>query len=138
VRTKPEQAGFTLLEVIVALAILSICLSVILRIFSIVTGTTRITQEYYAAMQIADSQLAMHAGAPAGSQNLSGNIDNYYRWEITSTPYDQAVPGVFDPQQDLATEGVTAIPYEFHITVSWGATRRRQLELSTIRLGMTP
>ena len=52
------QAGFSLLEMLVAFTILAFSLVVILRIFSSGIGTAVTAEEYTAAVQIAESLLA--------------------------------------------------------------------------------
>jgi general secretion pathway protein I len=138
IRISRRQAGFSLLEVIVALAVLGICVSVILRIFSGVIGATRIVDDYAQAVDIAETQIAMLVAQdnPLGAD--TGMIDDYYRWntQVTEFKLDTSSPllgaGGFTNLEEVY------LPYHYQVIVNWGGTKKRQLELSTIRLGVRP
>ena len=53
-----QARGFTLLEVVVALSILVICMTVIMRILAGSTRVAAVSSDYYSALQIAESKMA--------------------------------------------------------------------------------
>tara|TARA_R110000822_G_scaffold59736_35_gene149232 strand:- start:8493 stop:8915 length:423 start_codon:yes stop_codon:yes gene_type:complete len=133
-----RQAGFSLLEVIVALAVLGICVSVILRIFSGVTGATRIVDDYAQAVEIAETQMALLVAQdnPLGAD--TGMVGDYYRWntQVKEFKLDSNSP-LLGPGSFTDLEAVY-LPYHYKVAVSWGDKKKRQLEISTIRLGVRP
>ncbi|MGZ8224716.1 MAG: type IV pilus modification PilV family protein, partial [Methylobacter sp.] len=50
-----KQAGFSLLEILIAFTILAFSLSILLNIFSTGANTAVVAEEYTAAVQIAES-----------------------------------------------------------------------------------
>lgn len=133
-----KHTGFSLLEVIVALAVLAICVSVILRIFSGVTGATRIVDDYAQAVEIAETQMALLMAQDNPLSSDTGVIDEVYRWRSRVEEYQldaysplRAADGFIDPDTIYR-------PYHYQVTVEWGSVSKRQYELSTIRLGVRP
>lgn len=134
-RTRYTQ-GFSLLEVIVALSILTICVSALMRVFSGAVLATRTTSGYYTALELAESQLAVINAErnPLGID--SGKTDDGYTWRTEVTEY---IPDRDNPlfASDLyADTELQYIPYHYHVEVEWGAGRLYHLELSTLRLGV--
>lgn len=127
-----QDRGFTLLEVVVSLAILALCLSVLLRIFSQTAGSTRIADDYYQAVQIAERELARHASQPGRALTERGDDDDYFFWQVRIEEYRQpqlqGLPASIDLERtwDL---------YQVEVEVNWGGFRSRSLVLSTLRLG---
>ncbi|RLA51457.1 MAG: general secretion pathway protein GspH [Gammaproteobacteria bacterium] len=127
--------GFSLLEVIVALSILTICVTVLMRVFSGAVLATRTTSGYYTALEVAESRLAglVVERNPLGTG--FGETEEGYRWRTRVTEY---IP---DPDNLLFAGNAYVefenkfVPYYFQVEVEWGDRRARHLELSTIRLG---
>ncbi|HEB26798.1 MAG TPA: prepilin-type N-terminal cleavage/methylation domain-containing protein [Porticoccus sp.] len=138
IRINRKQAGFSLLEVIVALAVLGICVSVILRIFSGVVGATRIVDDYAQAVDIAETQMAMLVAQDNPLGTDTGMVGDYYRWntQVTEFKLDSSSPllgaGGFTDLEAIY------LPYHYQVVVKWGDNKKRQLEISTIRLGVRP
>lgn len=137
-RRKQKQSGFSLLEVIVALAVLAICVSVILRIFSGVTAATRITDDYSTALEIAETQMALLVAQdnPVGSD--TGSVGENYRWHSRVSEFSDNVGNPLFDEGPLIDPESIYIPYHYQVTVSWGSHKKREFQLSTIRLGIKP
>lgn len=133
-----KERGFSLLEVIVALAVLGICVSVILQIMSSVATATGVTDDYAHALSIAETRMAMLVAQdnPLGSD--TGKADGTFRWRTRVTEYKPPTDNrLFDNNGFTDPENIYR-PYHYQVLVSWGGFRKRQLELSTIRLGVAP
>ena len=129
-------SGFTLLEVLVAMSVLAISITVIMRVFSSAATSTQVMDDYYHALQLAESRMAMLLTErnPLGTD--SGEENQRYRWRTVVTEYrpdsDSLMFGnslLNDPENEF-------IPYHFYVSVTWGHIRERSFELDTIRLGV--
>jgi general secretion pathway protein I len=133
--TRTIQAGFTLIEVVVAFLLLSLVLATGFELFT--TGMRRAVdlEERSQALAIAQSRLAL-AGVEQTLKEASGTAsgqteDGKFRWTLTIQRSEEAGP---DPNQPLATPyGL----YRIEAVVSWrGADEREQsLSLATLQLG---
>ncbi len=132
------ERGFSLLEVIVALAVLGICVTVILQIMSSVTTATRVTDDYAQALSIAETRMAllMAQDDPAGAD--TGKVGDMFRWKSQVREYKPAMDNLLFNNTGFSDPENIYRPYHYQIVVSWGGFRKRQLELSTIRLGVAP
>lgn len=130
-----RQKGFTLLEVIVALAIMGLCTTVILRIFASVSGATGINANYYQALEIAETQMSLLLASEEAGRRTSGSVDDF-RWQSSVTEYR---PNLNDPlfsNSPLVDANNNIVPYHYQISVSWGTWKKREIELNTVRLGV--
>jgi prepilin-type N-terminal cleavage/methylation domain-containing protein len=124
---KAHGRGFTLLEVIVALAIFSVTAVVALRIVSAVTRSAAVSGDYLTAVMIAESQLAqVVAEGPRAAG--SGWVEDYYHWRVTAEAL--AIDG---GDLEESWSGNDLEPYHFQVVVSWG-DGPRQFQLDTVRL----
>ncbi len=81
-RTVKKQ-GFTLIEVVVALAILGIGLTVVIELLSGGLRLARVSQEYSTAMNYARSKLEEVLIQPALEEGTEeGEFDDTFRWEM--------------------------------------------------------
>jgi general secretion pathway protein I len=92
-RFPARQGGFTLLEVLVAFAILALSLGVLIQIFSTGLNNVALGSEYSRAILLAQSQLAaLGVEAPLAAGESNGEFGDGYRWHVTVTPYDLPPP----------------------------------------------
>ena len=121
------QKGFTLLEVLVAFAVLTITLGVLLNIFSLAIRTTQTAQDQQKAVLLAESKLAeLDAGFTLRPGVERGDFDERFEWETRVEEFDSRA--LLDNQSQLT-------PYRLSVVVSWNDNRR--YDLTTLRLVRT-
>ncbi|QIK38320.1 type II secretion system protein [Caldichromatium japonicum] len=126
-----EQQGFSLLEILVAFAILALMLGVLLAIFGRATQTTIAAAQYTQAATLAESLLnrVSHDIALAPGV-LSGETASGFSWELTLVELDLT--------EAFGTSELPVIPYRVDARVLWiDAGRPRQVTLSTLRLRLS-
>ena len=128
----PREAGFTLIEVLVATVIAALALGALLESFS--SGLSAVSQ--LAALDRA-SLLAQSFLEAVGARDLlaegveAGQASDGVEWRTTTRRRDDLVYS--DPSK------VLVIPYEVEVEVAWRDGRTsRSLTLRTIRLGTRP
>lgn len=126
-RARKSERGFTLLEVIVAFAVVALALGAVFQIFSTGLRSAVVTENYNMATLLAESKLtAMGIEAPLAAGDQSGTFANGYRWQTTVHPYDD---------EGVVSEVISA--FEVTVTVTWGGlTRDRMVSLSTLLLAL--
>jgi len=127
-RRRPAQQGFSLLEVLVAFAILAVSLGVLLGIFSRATGATIASAQYSQAATLAESLLNL-AGQEIALEDgaLSGDTESGFSWELNMIEIDLST------EFPMSTVSLTA--YRVNAVVLWfDAGRPRRLMLSTLKL----
>ena len=121
-KRRPSPGGFTLLEVLVALTILSISLAVLMTVFSRVLDITGDNRSQAQARVLAQSLLAdASAHPPLGDiQGRKGELS----WRLHGE--------VFEPRNDISF-GLQAAALS--ATVTWGnGTKPQSLTLETLAL----
>lgn len=86
-RARLRSAGFTLVEVVVALAIMAIALGVLYRAVGGGVRTVGDLSAYSRAVAVGESVLQMRDSVPAEGWNESGQWDAF-RWSVASAPYE--------------------------------------------------
>jgi len=125
------QAGFSLLEILVAFSILALSLGVLLEIFSTALRGVALSEHYTQAALLAESRLAdLGADIALESGSFSSGEEEGYRWEVSVSPYAggdlEAGPGYLEP---LVVK----------VLVSWGELgRERRIQVETLRLSAEP
>ena len=133
----PADAGFSLIEALVALAIVGLALAAIGGVIGGGLAGARASDQAAAALTLAESKIA-EAGAVAALRpgDSSGAVAGHFRWRLRVAPYE-------DRGEDSAAttpEPVSPLRlYRVEVTVAWqDRSRRRQLTLATLRLGSAP
>jgi general secretion pathway protein I len=125
-----RESGFSLLEILVAFAVLSISLGVLLRIFGGGGRIAATADEYSRAILVAESLLAT-AGVetPLAPGETRGEVDETYRWTLRVEPY---------PLDQILAEAGPSLgfkPYWVDLSVEWGPEDdARAFDLRTLRL----
>ena len=122
-----KQAGFSLLETLVAFAILAIVLTIIMQIFSGGARASRQSYEYAQATTIAESKLAeMKLGL---TKKGAGVVMDKYRWKssLKKAHYDD-----LSIHKDRDAEFVL---YDLKVTIEWESrSKLRHIDLKTVVL----
>lgn len=127
VRGDWAQGGFSLLEVVVAFAILALSLGLLIQIFSRALNTTVLSGDYSRATTLAQARLnAVGIDIPLEPGSYSGDSEHGLSWEVSIAPYEFG---------DLAWEP-TLNAFLVTSVVSWnkGGTQQRRISLTTLRL----
>jgi general secretion pathway protein I len=128
-----RQAGFTLIEVVVAFVMLALVLAVSFEIFS--TGMARAAdlEERSQALAIAQSRLSMAGAEEALAEgDTSGESEDHrYRWILSVRRFDEAADAG-KPQPSVAYQ-----LFRVESRVEWrgGDSRDHSLMLATLAMG---
>jgi general secretion pathway protein I len=125
-----SEGGFTLLEVLIALAIIGLALGAVASVFGVGLTAHETTSAAETALAVAEEQLTLAAATPRpGAAN--GVFANRFAWQTTVAPYS-------DPETKAAPGAPSVLPplYRIAVSVAWHDGRRaREVSLSTLRLG---
>lgn len=133
VRGGRRHRGYTLIEVIVAFALLALGLTLLLGTLSGATRQVRVAADGSRAALHAQSLLdALDMDAPLRPQQRDGDFeDGTYRWRLSVQPWREAATEA--PVAALPTQGPRLL--EVELDVEWGDGRPGQrLGVRTLRL----
>ncbi|MFQ5893125.1 MAG: prepilin-type N-terminal cleavage/methylation domain-containing protein [Nitrospinota bacterium] len=125
------EAGFTLMEVLVAIAIMGVSLVLIFSLFSQGLTALHIDEAYSTAVILAKSKMdEVDLLEELADGDEEGRYPGGYRWrrEVAETP------GPHERPRERRTR-----LYHIRVTVSWkDGPRRRRVALETLRIGIPP
>lgn len=122
------QRGFTLLETLVALAVLALMLGVIYQIFGTSLRNMQYAKDYSYAQMLAESKLSeLSKGIPVKTGTYGGEFNEKYAWKMDVAQ----LPIVSEDGADEIDK------YRVDFIVSWNAGKRQQqITLRTFRLAV--
>lgn len=125
---RSASAGFTLIEVLVATAVVAIVMTAVYSVWSTSLNAMSASERYIAATQIAESKIALvRSGAAGKLREDSGETDNGFVWSWNLRPM-----ATLDEPGKAA---LTIVPHEISVEVSWtDGLRRRNVSLKSFRL----
>jgi general secretion pathway protein I len=122
----PREAGFTLLEILVAFTVAALMLAGIYEVFSRGVRATVVGRRATEALMLAQSSLDATTGVPVAPGQTTETIGDFER-SIDVRPRPDLLP----PNTQVAVT-----PYEIVVRVAWrDGVRPRDVSLSTISLG---
>jgi prepilin-type N-terminal cleavage/methylation domain-containing protein len=120
-----HSRGFTLIEVLVALALLAICMTGLMSVFGDSLARAGDSEAEHGAIAVARSVLARAGREWSLDETLRQGVEGGYRWRLDSTPEPPARQDELPPVK----------AFRLAVTVAWnGAWRERSLDLVTLRL----
>lgn len=127
-----RQGGFSLLEVIAAIAVLAIAFSALMQVagssMSLTARANERTQAALRARSLLDGAFVME---PLREGSSEGRIDDVYRWRMNVSRYQS-------PGDRPAADGVSpaALLYRVDLDVMWGPEgSERHARFATLRMG---
>lgn len=124
-----SQRGYSLIEVVVAVAIAGIALTMLLQAVQGNAERTALSREYVLATAFGESMLA-RVGRDLSMETgtRSGRFREAFNWTRTIRPY-------VDPPQTGEESDVAVSPYEVVVTISWrSGGKSHDLSLRSLRL----
>lgn len=125
-----RQAGFSLLELLIAVSIMAMSLAVIYRVMGGSMRTAGVVERQQYAMVLAESLMGSRDFVDPAGWNESGEIDGM-SWTVRSAPFVTSV----------SKEAPNATPlHEVSIAVTWGggARLRKHLDLARFVQSVKP
>ena len=114
--------GFSLLEMVVAMAILALALAALYQAASGATRNVRTDERYAYAVELARSLLANHAVVPIAGLQDSGETAGGFAWRVAARTVDL-------PRSALPAGSLQ----EIEVSVSWkDGVRTRQVALNSV------
>jgi general secretion pathway protein I len=124
--------GFSLIEMLVALVVLSLSLGVLYQSATGAIRNVRVAEEYTEAIMLAESLLADHSHIFEENYSAAGSFEQYV-WRVTAWPSE--------PEPDMQPDGQLqprTLEY-LQVIVEWDAgASQREVELTTVVPLMEP
>ena len=131
-RGAAAQGGFTLLEILVAIALMALLLGSLLPVFQRGLNVLDVGNPRSRALLVANGKLAevLHTEelTPQGGELSASGEVNEYNWQVLLTPYQE------DDLGPVENDWTSA--YQVRVEVSWeDAGRRRSVLLESLKVG---
>lgn len=126
-RTRASQHGYSLIEVVVAIAVAGTTLAGLVHAVGTNLRHAALTHEYTRATALAESMITrVGTELPLQAGTQRGRFDGTFRWQRTIRTDDDPAPAADEPPLQ---------PHEIDVTVWWrDGGRTRQVTLHTMRL----
>lgn len=85
---RSSSAGFSLLEMLVAISILAVSLAALYQAASGATRNVRVDEKYAYAVELARSLLADNTIVPLNGTSIRGETSGGFRWRVNTSPVD--------------------------------------------------
>ena len=121
------SAGFTLIEVIVAVAILSVSLVMIMQLFAAGLKASRSSCDYTRAVMHAKDKMEELSAAPVHPQE-SGEFRDGYKWEADAQPYEESTN---EEREDI---GFKLLKLKIKIMWNSGTKKENSVELESLKM----
>ena len=120
--TRRAQRGFSLLEMLVAMAILGLALGALYQAATGATRNVRTAERYAYGVELARSLVASYGMVPAAGVDEAGETPGGYQWQVNSAL--RPLPRGVDSQVLL---------HDLVVVVRWfDGSKRRQIQLDTV------
>lgn len=128
-RSSNRTRGFTLIEVLVAFAILALTLAALMQLFATGLRSADAADRHLMAAMLARSVLDdVGTEIPIVAGEQSADIEQGYRWTVHILPSDTIAP--------VTNAEWIAVPYEVQVEITWNG--RPVTILTTLRLATEP
>jgi general secretion pathway protein I len=126
-----RQRGFSLLEIIAAIAILAIAFAALMQVAgSSMSLTARANERTQAALRARTLLDGAYIMEPLREGDSEGRFDDTYRWHMSVSRY------IAPDAKPVADGALASRVYRLDLDVSWGlADNERHARFSTLRMG---
>ena len=88
--TRSREAGFSLIEVLVAFAIASIALTALVQVYSTSAGSARRTADMLGALEVAENRLTELSAVPLAAGQYGPEQEGGFVWQVDIVPEEAA------------------------------------------------
>jgi len=126
-----SQKGFTLLEILLAVSILGLALTVIMQQFSAGLRIARTSQTYTTATVYAKQKLEeFQIEEEIKEREESGSFEDGYHWRVSITPYEEYM----EEEDEELFEYLSLEMYHLESVVWWEeGEKEKSITLSTLK-----
>ncbi len=136
-----RHKGFSLLEILVAFAIMAVAVTIVLRIFGSGVHNIAISEEYSLAVQIAESLMAKTGvESPLAIGEISGTEADKFDWLVTvnflAKTTNTNTGNTANMLGNLQNQGDSGSLYSVKVQVFWGddAGSRRSISIRSLKM----